>query len=732
MDPVQVSALVEQRLAAAGVQLTLGGEPTYVPYEPEGAEWSFAADGPTKLGYARALAAQLQQRAWPGSTLMYCPGKRYDGEVNPRWALRLFTGPTGESVVAWPQSDGAPRPVLPAGAAAGLLAAIGRGLGCQLEPLELRDPLDGGRSVWAAPLSHNDGQDETVDGELGWQPAAWPLAEELRELLGAPGPAGLRLPLQHFPEGVLRQVLTLEVGPADWSLFLPPLARQPLEQLLGVIASSSGAWSQPDLSGVLPLDIDGAWQVLGLTADPGVLEVNLPVCPRWDAYAEWMRVLEEGGAAVGLRSWKQRPPAAELPKPGDPSPERPSQEALNLAGPNRAGLSQEGSGGGNHLLWGGPSLEQNPFFGRPAWLVGLLRFWQQHPSLAYLFSGNSVGPASQAPRPDEGSAAWLDLQLAHQVLAGLPEGDQRVAISETLRHLHADKSGNTHRSEISLDKFWNPAWAAGCQGLLEFRAMETLPQHQWSAAIALLWSALAAHLLEPAHRPAQMRCWGEALHDRCLLPSELWADLEQVLALLAADGLVLDPGLFRQIWQWRFPQLLHWRQGEAELEIRRSLEPWPLLCDTPVEGGSTSRFVDSSLRRFEVITSAAFRQHYGLVLQGRPLALPAAESSQPVAVRYRLERLYPCLHPTIAPHLPLELALVAWPDAGSGPVGGFGAGPVGGSETGGLPLQRWTLLSEDGGFLPQEPTGGEAPLDPAAAPWRGASSDAVTVDLRLP
>ena len=732
MDPAQVSALIEQRLVAAGVQLTLGGEPTYVPNEPEGAEWAFAADGPTKLGYARALAAQLQQRAWPGSTLMYCPGKRYDGEVNPRWALRLFTGPTGEPVVAWPQSDGAARPELPAGAAAGFLAAIGRGLGCQLEPLELRDPLDGERSVWAAPLSFNDGLDETVFGPLGWQPAAWPLDTELRELLGAPGPAGLRLPLQHFPEGVLRQVLTLEVGPADWSLFLPPLARQPLEQLLGVIASASGAWSQPNLSGVLPLDIGGAWQVLGLTADPGVLEVNLPVCPNWDAYADWMRLLEEGGAAVGLRSWKQRQPAPELPKPGEPSLERLSQGALNLAGLNRAGLSQEGSGGGNHLLWGGPSLEQNPFFGRPAWLVGLLRFWQQHPSLAYLFSGNSVGPASQAPRPDEGSAAWLDLQLAHQVLAGLPEGDQRVAISETLRHLHADKSGNTHRSEISLDKFWNPAWAAGCQGLLEFRAMETLPQHQWSAAIALLWSALAAHLLEPAHRPGQMRSWGEALHDRCLLPSELWADLEQVLALLAADGLALDAGLFRQIWQWRFPQLLHWRQGEAELEIRRSLEPWPLLCDTPVEGGSTSRFVDSSLRRFEVITSPAFRQRYGLVLQGRPLALPAVEASRSVAVRYRLERLYPCLHPTLAPHLPLELALVARPEAGSGQGGESGASQAGGSQTAGPILQRWTLLSEDGGFLPQEPTGAEAPLDPAAAPWRGAGPDAVTVDLRLP
>ena len=728
MAAAQVSALIEQRLAAAGVQLTLGGEPTYVPDQPEGAEWSFAADGPTKLGYARALAAQLQLRAWPGSTLMYCPGKRYDGEVNPRWALRLFTGPSGEPVVVWPQSDGLPRPVLPAEAAERLLAAIGRGLGCSLQPLQLRDPLDEERSVWAAPLSHNDGEDEDVEGELGWQPAAWPLAEELRELLGAPGPAGLRLPLQHFPEGVLRQVLTLEVGPSEWSLFLPPLARQPLEQVLGVIASASGAWSQPDLSGVLPLDIDGAWQVLGLTADPGVLEVNLPVCPNWDAYAGWMGLLEDSGAAVGLRSWKQRQPAPELLDLEDLSPERTGQDALNQASLNRAGLSQAGlsqagTGGGNHLLWGGPSLEQNPFFSRPVWLVGLLRFWQQHPSLSYLFSGNSVGPASQAPRPDEGSADWLDLQLAHQVLAGLPGGDQRVAISETLRHLHADKSGNTHRSEISLDKFWNPAWAAGCQGLIEFRAMETLPHSEWSAAIALLWSALAAHLLEPAHRPVGQRPWGEALHDRCLLPSELWADLDQVLALLAVDGLVLDPGPFRQIWQWRFPRLLHWRDGEAELEIRRSLEPWPLLCDTPVEGGSTSRFVDSSLRRFEVITSAAFRQRYGLVLQGRPLALPAVGESRPLAVRYRLERLYPCLHPTIAPHLPLELALVARNDGGLGRL----RLPAGDPH-----LPRWTLLSEDGGFLAQTTASCEVPVEAAAGPWRGASPDAVTVDLRLP
>ena len=722
--PVSATAeAVEQRLQQAGIALTMGGEPTLVPNDPQGAEWSVAADGPTKLAYARALAAELRRRAWPGSTLLYCPGKRYDGEVNPRWALRLITGPQAQPLVQWPQDAGGG-----AGAAAarsprgpealGLLEAIGSGLGLAVEPLPLRDPLQPSRQVWALPLSHDDDQQR-------WQTLTWPLEEELRELIPAHGPSGLRLPLQHFPEQALRQVLTLESDEDGWGLFLPPLSREPLEQLLKLIAAASAPWSQPELSGMLPYDTGEHWQVLGLTADPGVLEVNLPVCHRWDDYAFWMRVLEEGGGAVGLRSWKQRWPGPELPPPGDPSPERLSQHALN-----RAGLGQEGTGGGNHLLWGGPSLERNPFFSRPAWLVGLLRFWQNHPSLAYLFSGNSVGPASQAPRPDEGSAEWLDLQLAHQVLAGLEEGDQRVAISETLRHLHADKSGNTHRSEISLDKFWNPAWAAGCQGLMEFRAMETLPHHQWSAAVALLWSALAAHLLEPSHRPSSLKPWGDALHDRCLLPSELWADLEQVLAQLAADGLAPDPGPFRQIWQWRFPQLLHWREGEAELEIRRSLEPWPLLCDTPVEGGSTSRFVDSSLRRFEVITSPAFRQRYGLVLQGRPLALPAPGQAQPVAVRYRVERLYPCLHPTIAPHLPLELALVARLDAAFDSASSQGGGPSA-SQPAGPILQRWSLFSEDGGFLPQDPAGSAVLVDPAAAPWRGVSADAVTVDLRL-
>jgi uncharacterized protein (DUF2126 family) len=688
----ELARAAEGRLAAGGIRLTLGGEPTLVPVRPEGAEWNVSADGPTKLPLARRLAQELQQTAWPGSTLLYCPGKCYDGEVNPRWALRLITGADDTPPVRWP---GACQPGLhgrrpePEHGLA-WLHRLGQRLGVALQPLPLRDPLAPGRGVWAAPLTvenEADGSDRPR-----WCAHPWPLAEELRELSGAPGPAGLRLPLQHLPEAVPRQVLTLEIGPDDWQLFLPPLSRVPLTALLQAVADSLGDLAAPGLAGVLPWDHGDHWQVLGLAADPGVLEINLPVCHGWSDYDGWLRRIEAAAATVGLRSWKEEPDGR-----------------------------QQGTGGGNHLLWGGPSLAEHPFFPRPAWLVGVLRYWQRHPSLAYLFAHPSVGPASQSPRPDEAAGTIVDLELAYRCLEaagerpnGDPLGDHRELIGETLRHLHADRSGNNHRSEISFDKFWNPGTPAGCLGLVEFRALESLPQVGWSSAVALLWTALAAHLLEPAHRPRRLRDWGRTLHDRALLPSRLWADLEGVLADLAGDGLALEPEVFRQIWEWRFPPLLRWR-GEGSgstggwLELRPALEPWPLICDFPREGGFTSRFVDASLRRFELRADPAFRSQGSVWLNGRPLPLPPPEADDQaalLAVRFRQQRLYPCLHPAITPHLPLLLQLRT-------------------------PAGRETFRLDPAGatFLPEV----EDPLWPEQAPaWAGRlHDDDVTVDLRL-
>src|SRR5690606_31414718 len=79
----------ERVLADAGVTLTMGGEPTFVPLRPEGAEWSVAALGPTKLGLARRFAHALIARARPGATLLETSGKHYPGEPLPRWCLLL-------------------------------------------------------------------------------------------------------------------------------------------------------------------------------------------------------------------------------------------------------------------------------------------------------------------------------------------------------------------------------------------------------------------------------------------------------------------------------------------------------------------------------------------------------------------------------------------------------------------------------------------------------------------
>lgn len=679
----------EGRLEAAGIALTLGGEPTLVPLDPEGLEWSVAADGPTKLPVARALAAAIQQRTWPGSTLLYCSGKRYEGEVNPRWALRLITGSHGAPIAPWP-TPAATGVALPAPAGETWLQRLGDRLGIALAPLRLLDESDPERAVWAVPLTWTE-QD-------GWSSGCWELPLEQRRLTAAPGPAGLRLPLDHFPDDLPRQLLTLEIGSggfgaAGWGLFLPPLERQPTEVLLRAISGEASCpltaapLAGPDLSGLLPVDASEGWEVLGLTADPGVLEVNLPVCDSWSTYRDWLRLIEVAGAAVGLRSWK-----------------------LSEAG------GQQGTGGGNHLLWGSRDLQRHPFFPRPDWLVGILRYFQHHPSLAYLFSGSSVGPSSQAPRPDEALGELFDLELAYTVLERA-RGEQRQLIGETLRHLHADRSGNNHRSEISLDKFWNPGAPAGCLGLIEFRALESLPQADWMAAIALLWTQLAALQLDPARRPPRLRPWGGALHDQMLLPSQLWADLEAVLADLEAAGLPLDAAPYRTIWEWRFPPLLRWRDPAApeapELTLLPALEPWPLICDTPREGGFTSRFVDGSLRRFELLGAGALAERYALVLNGRPLPL---RHPGPLAVRYRASALYPCFHPGIEPEMPLVLQLVPL----TGSSAGEGLGP--------RPLAQWELEPEALRFTPVEPT----PLTwPLAAPWQTGAERPCTVDLRL-
>lgn len=604
-------------LATEGIRLTLGGEPTYVPENPDGAEWSYSAVGPTKLSYARRMSEEMLKTRLAGGAVFFSPGKQYPGEVNPRWALRMLARRDGKKLFrATPSNRRADESQTQA-----FLDQLPGKLGVRGKWITFADPKRDALKCWVLPLD-NDGE--------GWVSVEWKLKTGERMLTAAEGPAGLRLPLYLLPPEVPRRALVAELAEGRLSIFFPPLQQPAFTGLLHAIgeALASAKLGCYELQGYVPEDTDKVWVTLGLAADPGVLEINLPPCMDWQEYDTWIHDVTAAAEKVGLRSWKQ--PYGDYPG---------------------------GTGGGNHLLWGGPSIEENPFFSRPAWLVSILRHFQRHPSLAYLFTGCYVGASSQAPRPDESSKEYFDLEMAYHFLETLPEGDHRALINETLRHLHTDVTGNAHRSETSFDKFWNPGWPGGCNGLIEFRAIESLPSAEWMSAIALLWRCIAAlGAVKPLGGP--MRSYRGELHDRYFLPTPLLDDLESLLDELRDANCPIPRDVFRKIWDWRFPKLLSHRDGSAKLEIRRAHESWPLLCETPVEGGTTSRFVDTSMHRFEVRANEDFADTHDLFVHGRRLPLTAVSPGVFLAgVRYRRSCLYPCLHPGIPIHLPLDLVI---------------------------------------------------------------------------
>jgi uncharacterized protein (DUF2126 family) len=295
--------------------------------------------------------------------------------------------------------------------------------------------------------------------------------------------------------------------------------------------------------------------------------------------------------------------------------------------------------------------------------------------------------------------------MAISFLESLPEGDHRLVISETLRHLQTDVSGNSHRSEISLDKFWNVGWPSGTLGLIEFRAIESLPKAAWMSAVALLWSALAAWLLDNPQR-GRLRDFSKDLHDRFFLPTVLWQDLQQIFSDLRKSGFPIEDQIYREIWAWKFPALLIFEGRGANLEIRKSHESWPLLCETPVDGGTTSRFVDTSMERLEFVADQGFFESHTIRVNNRPLGLKKLAGGLFIAgLRYRRTNLYPSLHPGLPPQVPLEITLAS-PTAS----------------------RRFILNANDCAFRASRPARTAA----AATPCKPGRRGDLTYDLRIP
>jgi len=378
---------------------------------------------------------------------------------------------------------------------------------------------------------------------------------------------------------------------------------------------------------------DPRMRSFSLTPDPGVLEVNLPPASHWEELERINTVLFEEARQNRLTA------------------EKFAYDGSHLA-----------TGGGSHIVVGGATVADSPFLRRPDLLRSMLTFWQNHPSLSYLFSGMYVGPTSQSPRVDEARMdALYELEIA---FGNLPaDGCTPIIMDGLFRNLLVDVTGNSHRAEFCVDKLYPPEGLGLRLGLLELRAFEMAPHVRMGLIEMLLIRALVCMFWKHPFEGGLIR-WGTALHDRFMLPHFVKSDFSEVLACLRGSGYDFEEKWFAAHMEFRFPKIGSMVAEGVELELREALEPWNVLAEETTSG-RTARTVDSSFERIQVKLSGATREsRYVVACNGRRVSLYPVEGSfrevgESVAgLRYRARQLAAVLHPTIPVHAPLIFEVI--------------------------------------------------------------------------
>ena len=777
---------VDRDLKRYDVRLTMGGEPTFVSIDDRDApEWNIAALGEGKRRLADKLARRLRARFAPGGLMHHGQGKWYPGEPLPRWAYSCYFRRDGEPVWTDPtlfaMEPEPSRPTSPADrlAAQGFVTALAARLGLSedlpqatyedafyylwrerrlpinVNVLESRldDPIERARlaRVFGAGLGEVAGyilplRPRTFEDLVLWESGRWSVREGHLFLLPGDSPMGYRLPLDGLPwesegermqihardplaarpplgpairrgpipkpakpsaetsptpSGVVRTALCVEPREGMLHIFMPPV--ELLEEYLALVAAVEDVARTRKqtvrIEGYHP-PIDYRLDRLSVTPDPGVIEVNVHPTSSWTDLAEMTEALYEEARLCRLGT-----------------------EKFMLDG------RHTGTGGGNHIVLGGATPGDSPFLRRPDLLRSLLGYFVNHPSLSYLFSGMFVGPTSQAPRIDEARQ-----DSVHELEVAFGEVPPESAtppwlVDRIFRHLLVDVTGNTHRTEICIDKLYSPDSASGRLGLVELRAFEMPPHPQMSLTQQLLLRSMVAWFWRAPYQKRPVR-WGTGLVDRFTLPHFVEQDFEDVLDDLRGAGYPFATDWFRAHRDFRFPLAGSVAADGVTLDLRQAIEPWHVLGEEPGAGG-TARYVDSSVERLEIKTRGLIESRHVVACNGRRVPLhPTGTPGEAVAgVRYRAWQPPSALHPTIGVHAPLVFDLLdTWTGRAIAGCTYFVAHP------GGLSHERLptNALEAEGRRIARFTPFGHTPGAQEAPPEEHNPDFPLTLDLRRP
>jgi uncharacterized protein (DUF2126 family) len=569
----QILKAQDDRICALDVDVWVGMEPTFTRRFVETPEWLSEALGSEKLTYAYKLLSEVCRRQ-TGGVVLHTLGRQYAGEDRPRWSIGYYQA--RQQQFTW---EGPPDPCLMAGTTSSDFNS----------PVVIQ-------SFWQAL--------NTALSRQGWQVAAFTVAADLKyrllfrsdgeavvaDLEARPQLARVSVHDQKIPlTGLIDKLahggdflLCLDALQADAEhpgnvgvvIELPALpAVDVFVQLLQAITQAAQATAIPSLrlqGFPPPVDASVAWTTI--TPDPAVIEINQ--APEADATHFYARCELFYGAADAVDLYPFR---------------------LQYNG------VVSDSGGGGQFTLGGTTPLRSPFILYPQLLPRLIRYFNAHPALSYWFAPPSIGSSSQSPRADEGlRESFQELAIALEQLEKT-ESPSAEFIWRSLSPFLVDPSGNPHRSELNIEKLWNPYLPGrGCWGLVEFRAFRMSRSAECATAIAVLLRSIVA-MLSREDKVDELIDHGADLHNKFALPFYMQKDLQTVFHDLAQAQLPLHETLQSLLLQEPVRFIGKAVFHDCYIELQQAVEFWPLVGDVASQESGSSRLIDASTTRLQIM-----------------------------------------------------------------------------------------------------------------------------------